>query len=523
MQYSFIRLNDLPDEILIIILKKLHNIEVLYSLLGVNKRLDTIVLDSIFTRNLTIRRSFNGLNQLPNAVLDRFCLEILPKIHHKIEWIDVEFSSLERILLSTNYPNLNGLGLYDLTSERARDFFIDSNLLICAFKNQISSLVIDINKYEGSRSSIKDINIYIFTQIFTMFSNLKYLKFGPSSSVYHRLTLYPSLPNVFSSTLLELHVVLHSYSDCLYLLDGRFNQLHALSVLICSFSGPLLTTINNEKKLPNLKCFSFTQNGMIYIYDTFLVPLLRRMANLEQLSLYFIAPYGPIIDGDHLEKNIINYMTKLNKFRFSIHSSVLLNEQIYLPSNEDIQKSFRKFKKNHIISNVDYFSQENQYHCHVFSYPYTLTYYDNITNNFPGGLFKCVRKISLFDERPFEHDFFIQIAQCFPYVEKLNLRNWQLQKNENQQCSIIEYPHLIELDLVRVHENYVEQFLDNRKISLPNYVYLYVDYRILDKVTHNFTRDATRMNCSKINDLLLLNKPAFAVDLKDYFPHAKIE
>ncbi|CAF3635784.1 unnamed protein product [Adineta steineri] len=220
---------------------------------------------------------------------------------------------------------------------------------------------------------------------------------------------------------------------------------------------------------------------MISIYNTFLAPLLRRMSNLEQLSLYFISPHGPIIDGDHLEKNIINYMPKLNKFGFSVHSNVLLNKQIYLPSNDDIQKSFRKFQKNHVISNVGYFSQENQYHCHVYSYPYTLTYYDNITNNFSSGLFKCVRAISLFDERPFEHDFFFQIAQCFPYLEKLNLHNRQLQKNENQQLSLIKFPHLVELDLVRVHESYVEQFLDYRKTSLPNYVYLYVDYRILDQ------------------------------------------
>jgi len=215
-------------------------------------------------------------------------------------------------------------------------------------------------------------------------------------------------------------------------------------------------------------------------------------------------------------------MTKLNKFRFSIHSSVLLNQQIYLPSNEDIQKTFRNFKNNQIISYVDYFSQENLYHCHIYSYPYTLTYYDNITNNFPGGLFKCVRKISLFDERPFEHEFFIQMAQSFPFLEKLILHNRELQKNENHQWPIIEYPHLIELDLVRVHENYVEQFLDNRKMSLPNHVNLYVAYDLLEKVTHNFTRDATRMNSSKINHLLLFNKPAFAFDLKDYFPHAEI-
>ncbi|CAF4937950.1 unnamed protein product, partial [Rotaria sp. Silwood2] len=53
MEHSSIQLNDLPDEIIIIILKKLHNSEVLYSLIGVNKRLHRIANDSIFTSNLT--------------------------------------------------------------------------------------------------------------------------------------------------------------------------------------------------------------------------------------------------------------------------------------------------------------------------------------------------------------------------------------------------------------------------------------------------------------------------------------
>ena len=53
MEYSCVQLNDLPDEILLIILKKLSNIEVFYSLLDVNKRLNKITYDSIFTNRLT--------------------------------------------------------------------------------------------------------------------------------------------------------------------------------------------------------------------------------------------------------------------------------------------------------------------------------------------------------------------------------------------------------------------------------------------------------------------------------------
>ncbi|CAF0822780.1 unnamed protein product [Rotaria sordida] len=89
---SCIELNDLPDEVLMIILKKLQNSRVLYSFMGVNKRLDRIVNDSIFTRNLTLTTSFNDLNQLTDPIRNRFCHEILPDTQHKIEWINVESS-----------------------------------------------------------------------------------------------------------------------------------------------------------------------------------------------------------------------------------------------------------------------------------------------------------------------------------------------------------------------------------------------------------------------------------------------
>ncbi|CAF3535517.1 unnamed protein product [Rotaria sp. Silwood2] len=90
MNDSIIQLSDLPDEILMIILKKLHNSYVLYSLIGVNKRLDTIAKDSIFTEYLTLIPPFNGLNEFTDTILDRFCSEVLPKIHHKIEWLNTE-------------------------------------------------------------------------------------------------------------------------------------------------------------------------------------------------------------------------------------------------------------------------------------------------------------------------------------------------------------------------------------------------------------------------------------------------
>jgi hypothetical protein len=124
MEDLSIKLNDLPDEILMIILRKLYNVEALYSLIGVNKRLNTMAHDSIFTNYVTLFQCFsnNFIHPLPHPMLDRFLLQILPKIH-EIKWLNLEPTSMECILLATNYPNLYRLGLYGIDLERAVSLF----------------------------------------------------------------------------------------------------------------------------------------------------------------------------------------------------------------------------------------------------------------------------------------------------------------------------------------------------------------------------------------------------------------
>ncbi|CAF1559983.1 unnamed protein product [Rotaria sordida] len=134
MEYSSIQLNDLPDEIIFIILKKLNKLDVLYSLMDVNKRLNNIVHDPTFTNGLTL---FNNLScdcicPLPDLMLDRFCSQILPKIGHKIKWLDLEPFSMERIL-STNYPNLFGLGIYNIEKQAVLNLFTGKIVLFRFF------------------------------------------------------------------------------------------------------------------------------------------------------------------------------------------------------------------------------------------------------------------------------------------------------------------------------------------------------------------------------------------------------
>ncbi|CAF4961773.1 unnamed protein product [Rotaria sp. Silwood1] len=394
MKHSSVELNDLPDEILMIILKKLSNVQVLYSLIGVNKRLHAIVHDPIFTNCLTLMNyvSVDSTDPLSGPVLDQYCLQILPSIHHKIKWLNLESSSMKRILLATNYPNLYGLGLYDIEIETALSFFID--------KNQILELVVKHTTY-GEVNLTKDMNSRILAHIFTTFSNLQYLNFCASSI----------------------------------------------------WSG--------------------------------------------QLS--FVDPYPDLY----------------------------LSNQIYLPSKEDIQHTFKDFKDDQVISYIDYFQKEQYSLCHIYSYSFKLKYYHTITNNFPGGLFKYVHELLFYDERPFEHEFFLQSAQWFPFIKHLSIKNSKPQnnklckesKNGNQDFSIIKFPHLISLTLYLAHDDYIEEFLIDTRTCLPNNaVHLNIFYHQLKRVTHHFTRDTTRINCAKLNSLCFGGRrlPKYA---KDYFPH----
>ncbi len=126
MDHSCVQLTDLPDELLMMVFKKLNNMQVLHSLMGINMRLNKIIFDPIFTSRLTLLRvSCNSaICPLTTTTLDRFCFQILPKIHHNVKWINVEPLSMERVLLAANYSNLYGLGIHNIGKEAAQRLFV---------------------------------------------------------------------------------------------------------------------------------------------------------------------------------------------------------------------------------------------------------------------------------------------------------------------------------------------------------------------------------------------------------------
>ncbi len=120
---------------------------------------------------------------------------------------------------------------------------IEETLLTRTMKNQILSLAIDIDT-NNEQCATEDLNESTFTQIFNTFNNLRCLYFGLSSRYHQPLSFRTGLQHVISTNLLKLHVSLNSLTDCLRLLDGRFNQLHTLYVNIWSIVSPRLANSN---------------------------------------------------------------------------------------------------------------------------------------------------------------------------------------------------------------------------------------------------------------------------------------
>ncbi|CAF3884373.1 unnamed protein product [Rotaria sp. Silwood1] len=131
MNQSDIHLVDLPNEVLFMILKRLDNINVLYSLMGtINKQFDIVLQDNIFTNTLNMisksaTEDDDDICSIDDRILDRFCIDILPKIHHNVKHLILESMSMERILLAGNYPNLTSLKLFNFGQNIALNYSLD--------------------------------------------------------------------------------------------------------------------------------------------------------------------------------------------------------------------------------------------------------------------------------------------------------------------------------------------------------------------------------------------------------------
>ncbi|CAF1384979.1 unnamed protein product [Rotaria sordida] len=262
-------------------------------------------------------------------------------------------------------------------------------------------------------------------------------------------------------------------------------------------------------------------------YDDLVVPLLRRMTHLEKLTLYLrILHRNAFIDGTHLQNEILDYMPQLHTFKFYISTQESIFSSFPRKSNSDIERTLTNIKYGQMASIIDSYSGGLEAICHIYSLPFTFSRLGIITTHFPMIVFDTVTHLSAYDMIPMEHEFFIRISQTFPMLKYFSIQNdrpLSLKRNEwesdkNVSYSIIEFPHLISLDVTCANIDYIAQFLLETKTHLPCLTELKVNFYRLQKVTMNFTRDTTRRNCCKINRLFVNVSIVFSKDVMEYFP-----
>ena len=126
---------------------------------------------------------------------------------------------------------------------------------------------------------------------------------------------------------------MHHFSDCLALLDGRLKKLTTFIVQMeyidhwtsTSHNGVSLEfydyqhLVSFQDDLPDLKRFSLISYNSSQVYANKVLPVLRRMSHLEQLTLYlhFLDEPRSICDS-RLDNDILIYMPRLHTFALSI-------------------------------------------------------------------------------------------------------------------------------------------------------------------------------------------------------------
>jgi hypothetical protein len=277
----------------------------------------------------------------------------------------------------------------------------------------------------------------------------------------------------------------------------------------------------------NLKCFSLISFNETIEYDTKIVPLLRQMSKLEKLTLSLIVwRRVSFIDSNHLVNDILSKMSDLHKFVFNIITDKVIIDEEFLPTSDLILHPL--IEKGYNVGCYADYCTMNKGQCHIYSLPFTLECMHMFTNKFPDGLFVNVRHfIARCIWHPFEHEFFARISKALPLLNTLTISNSVGQKKKltyqqgeyEQTSSVIEFPHLMVLNLGGASLDYVEQFLFDFYTRLTCLNTLYVNFELLLFATQYFTIDAARANCLKVKHIFFDSKPKmYPENFRNYFP-----
>lgn len=252
------------------------------------------------------------------------------------------------------------------------------------------------------------------------------------------------------------------------------------------------------------------------------------MINLENLLLHLcVADQNRIVDGTLVQNDILVHMPRLQSFTFYVGTDADPRALSPKLSHEDIHKTWINIGRQNVASIMNYVYSFRVVYS-TFSLPFAFDYLVDVGNMFPDIIFSRVTYLVVNDSEVFKHEFFVRIARSFPLLKHLCILNMEsplladriasILSGYIPSYSVVKYLHLTSLDVSYCCPDYLDQFLNETKAYVPCLTVLTVGYYELKKVTENFTREATRHNCTKVKRLIIPRGLDHANDHSHYFP-----
>ncbi|CAF3872857.1 unnamed protein product [Rotaria sp. Silwood1] len=330
-----------------------------------------------------------------------------------------------------DYPNLSELKIFNFNGEIASRYFIVESPFRHIFQQQITHLIL------------------VFENNFNEIS----CKHCTTDSFPPLILRDLPLTTCYSSTIYKLCIHVMYYDDVFALLDGRLNQLNTLNVVIINEECNA-TNVYKMNNLPDLKCFYLQYDCLSDIYDSQILPLLRRMSNIESLNLYLtIDNQTTFIDGEHIYNEIIVHMSQLQTLNFCFCTFIQFDYLVHHLFKDDILQTFSNIMCQQVDCMINYRRYDVKYH--VFSLTFMFDYLPLIDNIFPNIIFNHVIRLMSFP--------LLKELHVFNLMSQSSISN-KLNSNDNQlHSTITEYPYLTLLNLGFVHHDYIDQFLNDKK------------------------------------------------------------
>ena len=231
------------------------------------------------------------------------------------------------------------------------------------------------------------------------------------------------------------------------------------------------------------------------------------------------------ISGTHRHDEILIHMSQLRTFKFHFASENTVNDSTKRISESDIQKTFTSTTYQEVFCMVDNLASKKLI-CRSFTLLFKFHRLEYIGRNIPNVIFESVTYLKLWDSYPFKYEFFVRLAQAFPFLKSLSISKLHppfLKFSKSNLAvkdwfALVQYPYLISLDIERACCHYVECFLNEAKAYLLRLTELTIFYEDLVMATNNFTTDETRRNCANVRRLTINHYTVYPKDVYSYFP-----